>query len=94
LRTKHDVEVLHDLRPRLRHVEKRIPRRHRPGPRGHRAPVRQRTDADIAEFNRYSDWIFQNPHDTADEMEWLKRQGPWSPALIEYLQRTTETTRR
>jgi glycosyltransferase involved in cell wall biosynthesis len=39
----------------------------------------------IGAFNRYSDWIFQNPHDTADEMEWLKQQGPWSPGLIEYL---------
>jgi glycosyltransferase involved in cell wall biosynthesis len=42
---------------------------------------------DIGDFNRYSDWIFQHPHDEADEMEWLKRQGPWSPALIEYLKR-------
>ena len=42
---------------------------------------------DIAEFNRYSDWIFQNPHDTADEMEWLKRQGPWSPGLMDFLNR-------
>jgi glycosyltransferase involved in cell wall biosynthesis len=42
---------------------------------------------DIDDFNRYSDWIYQNPHDTADEMEWLKRQGPWSPALMEYLKR-------
>jgi len=40
---------------------------------------------DVDDFNRYSDWIFQNPHDTADEMEWLKRQGPWSPNLIDYL---------
>ena len=42
---------------------------------------------DIADFNRYSDWIFENPHTTADEMEWLKRQGPWSPGLIDHLKR-------
>jgi glycosyltransferase involved in cell wall biosynthesis len=42
---------------------------------------------DMGDFNRYSNWIFQNPHDIADEMEWLKRQGPWSPGLIDYLKR-------
>jgi glycosyltransferase involved in cell wall biosynthesis len=42
---------------------------------------------DIAEFDRYSEWIFHNPHDAADEMDWLKRQGPWSPGLLEYLKR-------
>jgi glycosyltransferase involved in cell wall biosynthesis len=43
---------------------------------------------DIVAFNRYSDWIYNNPHDAADEMEWLKQQGPWSPALVDYLKRT------
>src|SRR5712692_5081133 len=41
---------------------------------------------DIAAFDRYSDWIFNNPHTADDEMEWLKQQGPWSPPLISYLQ--------
>ncbi len=42
---------------------------------------------DIAEFNKYSEWICHNPHSRSDEMEWLKMQGPWCPALIEYLRR-------
>jgi glycosyltransferase involved in cell wall biosynthesis len=42
---------------------------------------------DIAAFNRYSEWIYHHPHTAADEQEWLKQQGPWSPGLIEYLRR-------
>ncbi len=42
---------------------------------------------DIAEFNKFSDWIFHNSHSRADELEWLKQQGPWSPGLINFLER-------
>jgi len=42
---------------------------------------------DIGAFDRYSEWIYHHPHDRNDEMEWLKQQGPWCPALIDYLTR-------
>lgn len=40
---------------------------------------------DIVAFDHYSEWIYHHPHDRSDEMEWLKQQGPWCPALIDYL---------
>jgi glycosyltransferase involved in cell wall biosynthesis len=42
---------------------------------------------DIDAFNQYSDWIFNNKHTPAEEMEWLKQQGPWSPGLLDHLER-------
>jgi glycosyltransferase involved in cell wall biosynthesis len=42
---------------------------------------------EIATFNKYSDWIFSHPHGRAEEMEWLKLQGPWCPALGDYIRR-------
>jgi len=40
---------------------------------------------DIDAFNRYSEWIFHNPHTHDDEMSWLELQGPWCPALLDHL---------
>ncbi len=42
---------------------------------------------DLDAFNALSDRVFHGRPSRADEQEWLKQQGPWSPALIEYLER-------
>ena len=42
---------------------------------------------DIQAFNRYSEWIFNHEHSREEEIEWLRQQGPWCPALLEYLER-------
>lgn len=41
---------------------------------------------DLKSFNAYSNWIFNNPHSAKDEAQWLEQQGPWCPALLEYLE--------
>jgi len=43
---------------------------------------------ELEQFNRFSDWIFNYPHTDADEQDWLRRQGPVTPGLLEHLQRT------
>ena len=45
---------------------------------------------DLDTFNRYSEWIFNSAHTREDEVEWLRQQGPWCPALQEYLERNQQ----
>ncbi|MHB8095447.1 MAG: glycosyltransferase family 4 protein [Candidatus Aminicenantales bacterium] len=42
---------------------------------------------DIRTFNEFSDRIFNHPHGPNDEIEWMQRQGPYAPGLIEAIAR-------
>jgi len=44
-------------------------------------------ERDLAAFNAFSDTLYDRPHSLADEHEWLRRQGPFAPALVEALAR-------
>jgi glycosyltransferase involved in cell wall biosynthesis len=85
---RHEVEVVTTCARDYITWENEYP----PGPEDvHGVTVRRFKNAqtrDLDAFNRYSDWIFHHPHSRADEMSWLKQQGPWCPALIDYLHRS------
>lgn len=42
-------------------------------------------ERNLEEFNRYSEWIYNNPHSKEDELKWLEMQGPVCPELINYI---------
>jgi glycosyltransferase involved in cell wall biosynthesis len=46
-----------------------------------RFPVQE--ERDLEAFNRMSEPLYARPHSEADEIAWLRRQGPYAPALVE-----------
>ncbi len=44
-------------------------------------------ERDLASFNRLSDTLHGRPHSEAEELEWLKRQGPDVPRLVHSLEK-------
>jgi glycosyltransferase involved in cell wall biosynthesis len=48
-----------------------------------RFPVEEERDLDA--FNAFSETLYDRPHSDAEELEWLRRQGPQVPGLVEAL---------
>jgi glycosyltransferase involved in cell wall biosynthesis len=42
-------------------------------------------ERNLEEFNKFSDWIYNNEHSKDDELRWLEEQGPVCPELIKYI---------
>jgi glycosyltransferase involved in cell wall biosynthesis len=57
------------------------------GVRVRRFPVRRERTPD--DFGRHSRRVFERRHSIADEIAWIGSEGPASPALVDYLVRTS-----
>jgi glycosyltransferase involved in cell wall biosynthesis len=49
-----------------------------------RFPVEE--ERDLEDFNRFSDTLYDRPHGREQEIDWLRRQGPYVPALVRELE--------
>jgi glycosyltransferase involved in cell wall biosynthesis len=50
-----------------------------------RFPVEE--ERDLEAFNRMSEAMYTQPHSKADELAWLRRQGPYAPRLVEAVEK-------
>jgi glycosyltransferase involved in cell wall biosynthesis len=47
---------------------------------------RTEEERELGAFNRLSDALYARPHGPEEERDWLRRQGPYAPALVDALQ--------
>jgi glycosyltransferase involved in cell wall biosynthesis len=47
---------------------------------------RTEEERDLEAFNRFSERLYGQAHSTQDERDWLRRQGPYAPRLVDSLQ--------
>jgi glycosyltransferase involved in cell wall biosynthesis len=47
---------------------------------------RAEEERDLSAFNRLSESLYDRPHSAEDERDWLRRQGPYVPRLVDALQ--------
>jgi glycosyltransferase involved in cell wall biosynthesis len=60
----------------------------------HGIPVRRfpvTRERDPRDFGRRSRRVFEETHSIADELSWLESEGPTSPAMLDYLERSAGT---
>ena len=91
----HQVEVLTTCARDYITWAERIPGRRRPAARRDGAPLRRRrarATSTRSTSTRTGSSTTSTPRH--DEMEWLKQQGPWTPGLVEYLERQHRQLRR
>jgi glycosyltransferase involved in cell wall biosynthesis len=43
-------------------------------------------ERDLTAFNRFSETLYGRPHSREEELDWLRRQGPYVPALVRELE--------
>jgi len=43
-------------------------------------------ERDLDAFNRFSETLYGRPHSREEELDWLRRQGPYVPALVRELE--------
>ncbi|HXR44755.1 MAG TPA: hypothetical protein VN759_08115, partial [Pseudolysinimonas sp.] len=85
---RHDVDVLTSCARDSRTWKNEYPEgpdRVR-GVRIRRFPVTER-DPDPAAVSRVASRLLAEPHSRAEELDWVRRRGPWVPALIDHLKR-------